>query len=65
MNFLLITIFIIWLSLWETESLNIIRKTGFMLDAQNLRFILADDEYIYNFIHDEIEDYMNKLNIYY
>lgn len=47
----------------ETESLNVIRKTGFMLDMENLRFILAENDSIYNFIHDEIDEYMNKYEV--
>ena len=47
----------------ETESLNVIRKTGFMLDVENLRFILADNDSIYNFIHNEIDEYMSKYEV--
>ncbi len=47
----------------ETESLDVIRKTGFMLDIENLRFILADNDRIYNFIHNEIDEYMNKYEV--
>ncbi len=50
-------------SVQEADSLNLIRKTGFMLDAQNLRLILADDDSIYNFVHNEIEDYMNRFEV--
>lgn len=47
----------------ETDSLNVIRKTGFMLDVEHMRFILADNASIYNFLHNEIEEYMNKYEV--
>lgn len=47
----------------EAESLNIFRKTGFMLDKKNSRFILADDEKIYNFLSNDINEYMQKFEI--
>ena len=47
----------------ETVSLNILRKTGFMLDSKNLRFVLTDDEKIYEFITDELEYYLKSFEI--
>ena len=47
----------------ENKSLNIIRKTGFMVDTQNLRFILPEDDKIYNFLANDIEIYMQKFEV--
>ena len=47
----------------ETECLNQLRKTGFMLDAQNKRFVLVSEEAIYNFITKDIELYMDKFEV--
>ena len=47
----------------ETEALNIFRKTGFMFDKNNLRFILANDDKIYNFLTDDINLYMQKFEV--
>ena len=38
----------------ETNALETFIKTGFMLDQQNARLILTDDEKIYNFIKSKI-----------
>lgn len=47
----------------EAEYLNILRKTGFMLDTKNKRFILASDEQIYEFLNKDIEIYMQKFEV--
>ena len=47
----------------EAEGLNIFRKTGFMLDKQNARFVLVDDEKIYNFLSNDINKYMQKFEV--
>ena len=47
----------------ENRNLNIFQKTGFMLDIKNNRFILPDDEKIYNFLSDEINFYMQKFEV--
>lgn len=47
----------------EAESLNKFRKTGFLLDKKNSRFILTDDEKIYNFLYEDINEYMKKFEI--
>lgn len=47
----------------EAESLNLFRKTGFMLDRKNAQFILVDDDKIYNFLSDEINEYMEKFEV--
>lgn len=47
----------------EAENLNIFRKTGFMLDKKNARFILTDDEKIYNFLSQNINEYMQKFEV--
>ena len=47
----------------ENINLNIFKKTGFMLDTRNTRFILPDDEKIYSFLSDEINYYMQKFEV--
>lgn len=47
----------------ETKTFNIFRKTGFMFDAKNLRFILPQDEKIYEFLTEDIEYYRQKFEI--
>ncbi len=47
----------------ENEALNQFIKTGFMLDRKNARLILANDEKIYQFLSEEIEDYMKKYEV--
>ena len=47
----------------ETKAMNIFRKTGFMFEPQNLRFILPDDEKIYNFLSEDINLYMKKFEV--
>ncbi len=49
--------------LQEAESLNKFRRTGFLLDKKNSRFILTDDEKIYNFLYQDINEYMQKFEI--
>ncbi len=47
----------------ETESLNILRKTGFMIDKKNSNFVLADDNKIYDFLSNDINLYMQKFEV--
>lgn len=47
----------------EAESLNMFRKTGFMLDKKNFRFVLADDDKIYKFLSEDISEYMQKFEV--
>ena len=47
----------------ETAALETFIKTGFMLDQQNGRLILTDDEKIYNFISEEIFYYMKNFEV--
>ena len=47
----------------ETNALETFIKTGFMLDQQNGRLILIDDEKIYNFISEEIFYYMKNFEV--
>ena len=47
----------------ETNALETFINTGFMLDQQNGRLILADDEKIYNFLSEEIFFYMKKYEV--
>lgn len=50
-------------TLEEAESLNLFRKTGFMLDNKNFKFILTDDEKIYDFLSEGINEYMRKFEV--
>lgn len=47
----------------ETLALNLLRKTGFLLDKKNARFILIDDDKIYNFLSNDINEYMQKFEV--
>ena len=47
----------------ETKALSVFRKTGFMLDTQNLRFILTDNDKIYEFLTQDINYYTQKFNV--
>jgi len=47
----------------ENEALAMFQKTGFLLDAQNKRLLLTEDEKIYSFLTEEIEAYMKKFDI--
>ncbi len=47
----------------EAESLNVFRKTGFMLDKRNTNFVLADDDKIYDFLSNNINEYMQKFEV--
>lgn len=47
----------------ETKALNIFRKTGFMFDSKNLRFILPDNDKIYEFLSQDINYYMQKFEV--
>lgn len=47
----------------ETKVLNVFRKTGFMFDAKNLRFILPDNDKIYEFLTEDINYYMQKFDV--
>ena len=47
----------------ETKAMNLFRKTGFMFEPKNLRFILPDDEKIYNFLSEDINLYMKKFEV--
>ncbi len=47
----------------ETKALNIFRKTGFMLDVKNVRFILPDNDKIYQFLTQDIHYYMQNFDV--
>ena len=47
----------------ENEYLDVFVNTGFMLDKENSRLILVDEEKIYNFLSEEIEKYMQKFEV--
>ena len=47
----------------ETKVLNVFRRTGFMFDTQNLRFILPNNDKIYEFLTEDINYYMQKFEV--
>ncbi len=47
----------------ETKVLNVFRKTGFMLDVKNTRFILPNNDKIYEFLTEDIKYYMQKFAV--
>ena len=47
----------------ETKALNMFKRTGFQFDAKNLRFILPDDEKIFEFLVNEVSKYAQKFEI--
>ena len=47
----------------ETKTLETFIQTGFMLDKENGRLVLTDDEKIYNFLSEEIVYYMKNFEI--
>lgn len=47
----------------ETKALNVFRKTGFMFDSKNLRFILPDNDKIYEFLTEDINYYMQRFQV--
>lgn len=47
----------------ETKAMNIFRQTGFMLDTKNLRFILPDNDKIYEFLNQDINYYMQHFEV--
>ena len=47
----------------ETKALNLFRKTGFMLDTKKLRFILPNNDEIYEFLSEDINIYMKRFEV--
>lgn len=47
----------------ENEALHQFIKTGFMLDRVNAKLILAKEDTIYQFLSEEIEEYMKKYEV--
>ena len=47
----------------ETKAMNVFRKTGFMFDVKNLKFILPDEDKIYQFLTNDINYYMKKFEV--
>lgn len=47
----------------ENEALHQFLKTGFMLDRANARLILTKDDSIYQFLSEEIDDYLKKYEV--
>ncbi len=47
----------------ETKAINIFRKTGFMYEEENKRLILPEDDKIYEFLTNDIQEYMQKFEV--
>lgn len=47
----------------ETKALNMFRKNGFMLDIHNNRFILPNNENIYKFLSEDIDNYIQRFEV--
>lgn len=47
----------------ESDTIEMFRKTGFMFDSANARLILVNDDSIYNFLTNDIEEYMQKFEV--
>lgn len=47
----------------ENKALNLFRKTGFMYYAQKECFILPNEEKIYNFLANDINEYMQRFEV--
>ncbi len=47
----------------EAKALNVFRQTGFMFDVKNIRFILPDNDKIYEFLTNDIAYYMQKFEV--
>lgn len=47
----------------EDEVLGLFRNSGFMLDIENARLILANEENIYQFLSEDIEVYMKNFEV--
>ena len=47
----------------EDEILELFRKSGFMLDMERARLILVNEEFIYQFLSQDIEIYMKKFEV--
>ncbi len=47
----------------ENEVLDIFINTGFMLDKENARLVLVEEEKIYQFLSTEIDTYMQKFEV--
>ena len=47
----------------ESNCLNMCRKTGFLLDSANKRFVLVSDDAIYSFLSQDINNYTEKYEV--
>lgn len=47
----------------ESNCLNLLLKTGFLIDKKNARFVLDKEEEIYHFLSEEINEYMQKFEV--
>lgn len=47
----------------EDEVLELFKKSGFMLEVEKARLILVNEEYIYQFLTQDIENYMKKFEV--
>ncbi len=47
----------------ETKTFNTFMRTGFLLDVQNKRLIIPEEDKIFDFLSDEINEYMKKFEV--
>ena len=47
----------------ETECLNMFKKSGFLFDKNHARFVLINDDDIYEFLSKDIEDFMRCFEV--
>ncbi len=47
----------------EAKAFNLFHKTGFMFESKNIRFILPDNDKIYEFLTQDINCYMQKFDV--
>ena len=47
----------------ESNCLNMCRKTGFLLDSANKRFVIVTDDAIYKFLSQDINNYTEKYEV--
>lgn len=47
----------------EAEALNIFYNEGFLFDNKNSRFVLTNEEKIFNFLNEDILEYMKKFEV--
>ena len=47
----------------ETKAMNLFKRTGFMYDVKRLRFILPNEDKIYEFLTNDINYYMKRFEV--